>query len=163
MVEVAIRENGGQPKWISVSDFKKILRNTKSHSPCPPKLKKVDGFNEWWKLYSYVKNKAKAEISWNKHVKKEFVDVVMKHTKEYVKATPDKKYRRYPSTYLNQHTWNDEITKQDKRIEIEEYKHDTTGMPMGKCEKCGKKDTYLNQWELRKGSTCCSVKVLPFK
>ena len=35
-------------------------------------------------------------------------------------------------------------------------------MPMGKCEECGKRDTYLNQWELYKGSSCCSKKVLPF-
>ena len=56
-MEVAIKENGGQPKWISLSEFKKILRKTKSNSPCPPKLKKVDGFERWWKLYDYVKNK----------------------------------------------------------------------------------------------------------
>ena len=50
----------------------------------------------------------------------------------------------------------------ENQIEIEEYKHDTTGMPMGKCERCGKKDTYLNQWELYQGSRCCVAKVLPF-
>ena len=161
MIKVAIKDNGGEPKWISLQEFKKILRSTKSNS-LPPS-KDVEGFEKWWKMYDYVKNKGKAKLSWNRHVKKELIDVIIEHTKDYVKSTPDKQYRKHPTTYLNQHTWNDEITKQDKRIEIEEYKHDTTGMPMGKCERCGKKDTYLNQWELYKGSNCCSVKVLPFK
>ena len=84
MIEVPIRENGGQPKWISLSEFKKILRSTKSNSPCPPKLKKVYGFERWWKLYDYTKNKSKAEISWNRHVKKELVEQILIHTKKYV-------------------------------------------------------------------------------
>ena len=53
--------------------------------------------------------------------------LILFERRRYVKETSGekKRYRQYPTTYLNQHTWNDEITKQDKRIEIEEYKHDT--------------------------------------
>ena len=164
-MEVAIKENGGQPKWISLSEFKKILRKTKSNSPCPPKLKKVDGFERWWKLYDYVKNKAKSEISWNKHVKKEFVDTVIKHTKQYVKATPDKKYRKYPTTYLNGHSWNDEITKQEEKIDLDElYPFDKSGASrLGRCSKCNS-IVFGNKFTIAKDdSDCCKAKINKYR
>ena len=55
------------------------------------------------------------------------------------------------------------IKNQIKKNDIKEYKHDTTGMPRGKCKECGKKDTYHNKYELWKGSSCHGAKVLPFK
>ena len=165
MIEVAIRENGGQPKWISVSEFKKILRNTKSYSPCPPKLKDVDGFEYWWKLFDYKKNKSKAKLSWNRHVKKEFVDVVIKHTIEYVKSTPEKQYRKHPTTYLNQHTWNDEITKQEIKIDLDElYPYDTSGFSRkGRCSACG--GVVLgNKFTIHKDdSDCCKAKINKYR
>ena len=33
----------------------------------------------------------------------------MKHIPQYIKTTPDKKFRKHPATYLNNHGWEDEI------------------------------------------------------
>ena len=165
MIEVAIRENGGQPKWISLSEFKKILRSTKSNSPCPPKLNKVDGFERWWKLYDYKKAKSKAEISWNRHVKKEFVEVVINHTKQYVEATPEKQFRKHPTTYLNQHSWNDEITKKEAKVDLDQlYPLDKTGNArLGRCAKCNGV-VFANKFNvLNEDSSCCKAKINQYR
>ena len=161
MVEVLIREDGGEPKWVDVSKVFGKSRIPKAYSPSPPPLKDIKGFGEWYALYNKKTTKKQAMNYWYKNIKDDIIQKIMSHTKLYIKNT-EKKFRLDPIRYLNREKWNDEIIKQDKRIDILEYKHDTTGMPMGKCESCGKKDTYLNQWELYNGSSCCSKKVLPF-
>ena len=161
MLEILIREDNGEPKWVDIKTLRTMNRRTKKiSSPLP--LKDLEGFVEWYNLYDKKCTKRASMNWWAKKISPDLINTIMEHTKLYVEGT-EKKFRLDPIRYLKREKWNDEIIKQDKRIEIEEYKHDTTGMPMGKCERCGKKDTYLNQWELRKGSNCCSVKVLPFK
>ena len=160
MLEILIREDNGDPKWVDIKTLRTMNRRTKKiSSPLP--LKDLEGFVEWYNLYDKKCTKKEAMNWWVKKISLEMVEKIMEHTKLYVEGT-EKKFRLDPIRYLKREKWNDEIIKQDKRIDIEEYKHDTTGMPMGKCEECGKRDTYLNQWELYKGSSCCSKKVLPF-
>ena len=162
-LEILIRENGGEPKWVAASEvLGSIVRIKPKHSPSPPPLKDLEGFGEWYNLYNKKTTKKQAMNYWFKNIKKDAISKIMHHTKLYIKET-EKKFRLDPIRYLKYEKYNDEIIKQDKRIDITEYKHDTTGMPMGKCKKCGNKDTYLNQWELYKGSDCCGEKVLPFK
>ena len=36
-------------------------------------------------------------------------DECLKVVDEYVRSTPNRQYRKDPSTYLNQESWNDEI------------------------------------------------------
>ena len=160
-MEILIRENGGEPKWVAISEVFGKSRIPKPYSPSPLTLKDTKGFGEWYNLYDKKTTKKQAIKYWAKYIKKDLIPKIMNHTKLYIKNT-EKKYRLDPIRYLNREKWNDEIIQENKRIDITEYKHDTTGMPMGKCEECGKRDTYLNQWELYKGSTCCSKKVLPF-
>tara|TARA_Y100001973_G_C4993232_1_gene229981 strand:+ start:37 stop:582 length:546 start_codon:yes stop_codon:yes gene_type:complete len=170
-VEILIREKGGEPRWI---DIRKVLgrtRTAKTYSSSPPTLKEVDGFEEWYELYNYKKGFSKARTSWRRHVKKEeLVEEIMIHTKKYVASTPEKQFRKHPTTYLNQHTWNDEITEQEVKYDLKEYPRDTTGFPRAWCSKCGNIDTYY-EWELnnnKKGSKCCNtterevVRLLPF-
>ena len=161
-VEVLIREDGGEPKWESVSKVFGKSRVPKACRPSPPPLKDVKGFGEWYNLYDKKSTKKQALNYWCKYIKPNMINDIMSHTRLYIKNT-DKKYRLDPIRYLRNNKWEDEIIEQDKRIDIVEYKHDTTGMPMGKCKKCEKRATYLNQWELYKGSDCCGAKVLPFK
>lgn len=37
----------------------------------------------------------------------------MAHVPSYVKSTPNKSYRKYPMTYLNNEGWLDEVTELD--------------------------------------------------
>ncbi len=160
MLEILIRENGGEPKWVAASKLSKLFvkKKKKVDAPSPSSLKT---FDIWYNLYNKKTTKKQSRGYWYSSISGEIIERIMAHTKLYVNST-EKKFRLDPIRYLKREKWNDEIIKQDKRIDITEYKHDTTGMPMGKCEKCDKRDTYLNQWELYKGSNCCGEKVLPF-
>lgn len=37
----------------------------------------------------------------------------MQHLEVYIKATPDKQYRKHPMTYLNNKSWNDEVIRNE--------------------------------------------------
>ena len=160
MIEIAIRENG-RVRWVKVhkSVISTLINGKKAKTALP--ISSSDDFNKFWELYDKKTTKKQSVAYWNKHITKDLVPKIMQHSKLYVEQT-EKTFRLDPIRYLKREKWNDEIITQDKRIDIKEYKHDTTGMPMGECKRCGKRDTYLNQWELYKGSNCCGEKVLPF-
>jgi len=66
-------------------------------------------FEMWWNLYDKkVGDKKKLMAKWRKIPKRD-IGEIFKHTKDYVRATPDKKFRKNPQTYLNNESWNDEI------------------------------------------------------
>lgn len=68
-------------------------------------------FDTWWSLYDKkVGNKSKLEIKWNK-LSDEQRNKAISHTKEYIKAQPEKQYRKNPDTYLNNESYYDEIIK----------------------------------------------------
>jgi uncharacterized protein YdaU (DUF1376 family) len=76
-------------------------------------------FEEWWLWYDYKVSKDKAKKSWNKLNENE-KDLALQSVQAYVQSTPDKTYRKHPTTYLNQKCFNDEIinrnTKNQSRI-----------------------------------------------
>ena len=66
-------------------------------------------FEMWWNLYDKkVGDKKKLMAKWRKIPKRD-IGEIFRHTKDYVRATPDKKFRKNPQTYLNNESWNDEI------------------------------------------------------
>ena len=65
-------------------------------------------FDDWWLLYSKKQDRKDCEKKWLRLSQKEKEDI-MRHTADYVKSTPDVKYRRNPSTYLNKESWKNEI------------------------------------------------------
>jgi hypothetical protein len=101
---------------------KRILKTsiTKVNNPIPQKLKhnntvnntlikeKIELFEIFWEIYDKPVSKKPAK---DKFIKlsledcKKCVDVVP----AYVKSTPDKKFRKHVSTWLNQECWNDEV------------------------------------------------------
>lgn len=65
-------------------------------------------FEDWWLWYDYKISKEKAKKSWNKLTESE-KDLALQTVQAYVESTPDKSYRKHPTTYLNQKSFNDEI------------------------------------------------------
>ncbi len=65
-------------------------------------------FEEWWLWYDYKVSKDKAKKSWNKLNEQE-KDLALQSVQAYVISTPDKSFRKHPTTYLNQKSFNDEI------------------------------------------------------
>lgn len=70
-------------------------------------------FDDFWNTYDYKKGglvKPKAKwLSLSIDTQK----LIMAHIPNYVKSTPNKSYRKYPMTYLNNEGWLDEITELD--------------------------------------------------
>ena len=66
-------------------------------------------FDDFWTLYDYkVGEKVKLKSKWEKLTNKEREDA-MKHIPLYKIEKPDKQFRKHPSTYLNNKSWNDEV------------------------------------------------------
>ena len=68
----------------------------------------LDSFEIFWMYYDKKTSRNKCLAKWKK-IKPELHQTIYNHVKEYVKSTPDKKYRKNPETYLNNECWNDEI------------------------------------------------------
>jgi len=65
-------------------------------------------FEEWWFKYDKKTGKEKALSKWNLLNKQE-KDLALSIVENYVNSTPDKKFRKDPSTYLHNKSFNDEI------------------------------------------------------
>lgn len=65
-------------------------------------------FGDFWELYDKKEDKPKCEKKW-KTINQGAREKIMQHLDLYVKATPDKKYRKNPITYLNNQSWENEI------------------------------------------------------
>lgn len=64
-------------------------------------------FNDFWEAYQYKVGKELARKKWLKLRHTEKV-AAMTFIPQYVKCTPEKKYRLHPTTFLNQKAWHDE-------------------------------------------------------
>jgi hypothetical protein len=69
-------------------------------------------FSAFWDMYDKKVDRVKCEPKWERLTDKERIDCIQK-LPDYIKATPDKKFRRDPETYLNNKSWNNEIIKPD--------------------------------------------------
>lgn len=89
---------------------------------CLPKRKKPKPinipFDDWWNAYQKkVDRSVKLEKKWERLTDEERVKA-MQHTAAYVLATPDKKYRKNPETYLNKKSFNNEIIQENGKSNI---------------------------------------------
>ena len=86
------------------------------------KKKRKEQFENFWDLYDNRKDKQKAKSLWMK-LSEEDINLIRKTISRYLAETPDKKFRKHPSTYLNQKTWLDYVRadgKVDEAIPIVE-------------------------------------------
>ncbi|WKZ68112.1 MAG: hypothetical protein QY331_09110 [Melioribacteraceae bacterium] len=65
-------------------------------------------FENFWLLYDKKVCKNKCIKKW-KMISKSDKEKIFNTLPVYIKATPNKKYRKDPMTYLNNESWNDEI------------------------------------------------------
>ncbi len=66
-------------------------------------------FDDFWNLYDYKKNKPKSTTAWNK-LKQKDKEAIMDYLPIYIRSTPEKAFRKHPTTFLNNRGWEDEIT-----------------------------------------------------
>jgi hypothetical protein len=71
------------------------------------------GFTEFWNAYGKKTGAKPAFSSWNRMTKKDR-RAAMGRVPDYVASTPDVRYRKNPSTWLNQRGWEDEMVAPQK-------------------------------------------------
>lgn len=71
--------------------------------------RKEKGFEMFWNLYDKKIDKNKAKKSFMNLTLEEMIEAV-KGVKAYVDSTPDKKYRKDPTTWIRNKCWNNEIS-----------------------------------------------------
>lgn len=69
-------------------------------------------FDDFWQKYDYKISRPKCEKLYAK-IKIADREKIFQHLDKYIPSTPEKKYRKHPSTYLNNKAWEDEITTRD--------------------------------------------------
>ncbi|MEK6199122.1 MAG: YdaU family protein [Psychrobacter sp.] len=68
-------------------------------------------FDDFWNAYDYKQGSlVKLKAKWQS-LTVEQRKLIMSHVLDYVKSTPNKKFRKHPLTYLNNESWLDEITE----------------------------------------------------
>jgi len=72
------------------------------------KKKREKRFKSFWNLYNKKSGIKTANAKFHLLDEAE-IDLIFKTLPKYIASTPDLKYRKNPSSYLNQKTWNDEI------------------------------------------------------
>ena len=88
-------------------------------------LKPIDDeytFDRWWKMYSYSVDKEKCRVKWHNVLTFEERKRATEHTPIYVAATPDKKFRRHPYSYLTRKTWENKVDGMPQLVEADAEK-----------------------------------------
>ena len=77
-------------------------------------------FTEFWEAYGKKKDKFKAEKIYNK-LSEQDRGIIKKTIGAYIQSTPDVQYRKFPCTYLNSRSWQDEIEETPKHHTPQTY------------------------------------------
>ena len=166
MLEILIRENGGEPKWVAAHKVlgSIVKRKPKSDSHSLPSLVSEE-FKKWYLLYNKKVTKNEANNFWNKHITFEIVKDIMKHTEQYVKNT-EKVYRLDPIRYLKRKKWEDEViaTPIDVKATLEGFPFDKSGRArLGRCSNCNGIH-FGNIYKIyTEDSSCCKAKLNKYK
>jgi hypothetical protein len=79
-------------------------------------VNKEKDFDIFWKLYDYNVGLRQVQQEWTSILKEmpNEIPKILEHVPKYVKAKPDKKYRKKPENYLKERVWMDEIVDPNK-------------------------------------------------
>lgn len=96
-------------KQVSSKESREEVKESREEKSKEEDLNIWPSFEDFWNLYDKKTDSRKTCIpKWNKLTQKK-KELIMAHVPLYVSSTPDKKFRKNPSTYLNQEGWTHEI------------------------------------------------------
>jgi hypothetical protein len=99
------------------SDTPETETETETYTEKEKETDPLDGFSEFWLIYDKKVEKPQAEKSWKKI--KPSIELQLEiyaAARTYVQSTPDKKFRKNPSTWLNNQCWNDEVVTEQRKV-----------------------------------------------
>lgn len=86
-------------------------------------------FENWWKLYDKKLDKKKAFSLFKSALKKHSYETIMDGTREYLKTITNKKYQKYPKTFLSQESYMNDFTEEINptgQDQLERMKYDSS-------------------------------------
>jgi len=110
------------------NDNNKALENEKAYT-----AELWPSFEDFWTKYEKKIDRKKCFSKWQKLNHKTKIKI-MEHLEEYLPATNrngDTQYRRYPLTYLNSETWNNEIPKTNENYNDTNATYERTARELG--------------------------------
>lgn len=101
---------GSNKENIKKTSLKKTIKSGVEEKPSAKKPKELNiPFDTFWDLYDHKStNKKTAQTKW-KNLTNQQRQAVIDHLPAYIQSTPDKTYRKHPSSYLTQEHWNTPI------------------------------------------------------
>lgn len=72
-------------------------------------------FDEFWDMYDYKKEKPKVQRAFEK-LKPEDREKIKQVLPDYVKSTPEKKFRKYPIRWIQNRCWEDEVKPESTTV-----------------------------------------------
>jgi len=98
---------------ISKTYVKHMETETETITVNDTKTEIYPSFEDFWNLYDYKQNKPKSTTAWNK-LKQKDKEAIIDYLPLYIESTPDKSFRKHPTTFLNNRGWEDEIITKNK-------------------------------------------------
>lgn len=110
---------GGRPKKAkkAIGLFEKQIKANKADSVNVNDNEINISFDTFWNLYNKKTDRKKSEAKWIKLSNKDRENI-MQTLPRYIESTPDAKFRKNPSTYLNNESWKDEIIGVPERKQL---------------------------------------------
>lgn len=106
---LTIVQGGNEEKLKTPLEEKFNLNNTSKNTTSKNiTIELLPTFNEYWDLYDKKIDKPKCENKWNKLTQKD-KESIISYLPFYIKNTPNKKFRKNPTTFLNNRSWENEI------------------------------------------------------
>lgn len=78
------------------------------------KVNRIEDFEYFWEQYDKKIDRVKCEKIWN-NLSDEEINKILTSVCDYVQANNDKQFRKHPTTYLNNKSFNDEIINYPKK------------------------------------------------
>jgi len=100
--------------------YKKTDKNKDKNSITHFDNASVFSFNQFWEAYGKKKDKFKAEKIYNK-LSEQDRGKIKNTIATYLQSTPDVQFRKFPCTYLNSRSWEDEIEETPKHHTPQTY------------------------------------------
>lgn len=96
-------------------------------------------FNDFWNLYDKKQDKPKSLAKWNK-LTQSVKEQIINYIPNYKLSQPDKQFRKNPTTFLNNESWNNEIIttpKIDKDEKRKQFEQITDAITNGTFDQIG--------------------------
>ncbi|MDW4401996.1 helix-turn-helix domain-containing protein [Staphylococcus saprophyticus] len=115
-----------QPTTINSSTINSNTNNSQTINTSATDVTR-ERFENWWKLYDKKLDKKKAFSLFKSALKKHSYETIMDGTREYLKTITNKKYQKYPKTFLSQESYMNDFTEEIKptgQDQLERMKYD---------------------------------------